>query len=260
MRRKSAFTLIELLVVVAIIAILMAVLMPSLAKARKQAKNVACLSNLKQMGSGWFMYASSFDGQLAPAVLPQNAQYGSPVWYSASWQYRYTDYLHRLSWINSASSQYTFAAPTSTAWFRTVLFCPAAALDPLVDNYYNYASYGANSFIGGWYVWNSGTSKLDVYSSAYYPTKYMRLKQTNIRKPATTMIFAENGFIPPSGTINAYYGNNPLPYLRAGARRHDGVANMVFADGHGEPWTIPSQDTAANKLINSFMYDNLNEE
>ncbi len=260
MQRKSAFTLIELLVVVAIIAILMAVLMPSLAKAKKQAKNVACLSNLKQMGNGWFMYAASFDGQIAPATLPQNAQYGSPVWYSANWQYRYTEYVHKLSWINSASSPYTYAPPTSTAWFRTVLFCPAAAQDPLVDNYYNYASYGANSFIGGWFVWDSSSSSLSVYSSTYYPTKYMRLKQTNIRKPATTMIFAENGFIPPTSTINAYYGSNPLPYMRVGGRRHDGSANIVYADGHAESWAIPTTDTAAYKVLNNFLYDNLNEE
>lgn len=260
MRKKSGFTLIELLVVIAIIALLMAVLMPSLAKARKQAKNVACLSNMKQMGTGAFMYVASFDGNLAPAVLPQNGQYASPVWYSANWQYRYTELLHRLNWINSAGSPYTYAPPTSDAWFRTVLFCPAAAKEPLVDNYYNYASYAANSFLGGWYVWDSASSSVLVYSSAYYPTKYMRTKMAAVRKPATTMLFAENGFIPPSATINAYYGNNPLPYLRAGARRHDGAANIVYADGHAEPWVVPTVDAAAYKVINNFLYDNYNEE
>jgi prepilin-type N-terminal cleavage/methylation domain-containing protein/prepilin-type processing-associated H-X9-DG protein len=61
--RQRGFTLIELLVVVAIIALLMAILMPSLHKARKQARAVACLSNLKQWGYIWFMYTDDSDGK-----------------------------------------------------------------------------------------------------------------------------------------------------------------------------------------------------
>ena len=53
---KRAFTLIELLVVIAVIALLMAILMPSLQRARKQARAVACLANLRQWGSIFLMY------------------------------------------------------------------------------------------------------------------------------------------------------------------------------------------------------------
>ena len=62
MKRKKAFTLIELLVVISIIALLMAVLMPALNRARAQAQATACMSNLRQWGVLFSMFAEDNNG------------------------------------------------------------------------------------------------------------------------------------------------------------------------------------------------------
>jgi len=63
MNRRAGFTLIELLVVIAIIAMLMAILLPSLERARKQARSAACQSNLRQWGLFLTMYADDNEGR-----------------------------------------------------------------------------------------------------------------------------------------------------------------------------------------------------
>lgn len=77
MRTRGAFTLLELLVVIALVALLLGVLAPALARARDAARGVRCLSNLRQMLTAWTMYANDYADRAMPLAYWRTQEVGS---------------------------------------------------------------------------------------------------------------------------------------------------------------------------------------
>jgi prepilin-type N-terminal cleavage/methylation domain-containing protein len=108
---RRGFTLIELLVVIAIIAILAAMLLPALAKAKQKALQTACLANLKQVGVGLAMYVDDNSGYFPPIKTYQNPK--DPT--SPSW-----------NWAKSLGSYLPQLGANATSKANRVFICPSA--------------------------------------------------------------------------------------------------------------------------------------
>jgi prepilin-type N-terminal cleavage/methylation domain-containing protein/prepilin-type processing-associated H-X9-DG protein len=140
----SGFTLIELLVVIAIIAILAAMLLPALAKAKERAMRVSCQSNLKQIGIAIIMYVGDNDDQLPPNRVNATLSDGNSVWYPnwmGSWSLNPANPIWTEGPFNLGSIYVTKIVADGK-----VLYCPSGAKSDGGYTYQFYAEVGPYPF------------------------------------------------------------------------------------------------------------------
>jgi prepilin-type N-terminal cleavage/methylation domain-containing protein/prepilin-type processing-associated H-X9-DG protein len=123
LKNKRAFTLIELLVVISIIAILAAMLLPALAAAKRKAQRISCASNLKQIGTGFRVWAGD-NGNLYPMAVPEST--GGAAGYVMS-------YMNLLR-VNYRPHM-PFAAMSNTLANPKLIWCPSDALRSAATNF-----------------------------------------------------------------------------------------------------------------------------
>ncbi|MBS3764516.1 MAG: DUF1559 domain-containing protein [Planctomycetes bacterium] len=178
MYKKVGFTLIELLVVIAIIAILAAMLMPALERARDAAMAVACKNNLKQIGLGNMMYVNDYGGFLPgpQCVDPATGEVvdGGSHWDGIRWP-------HVLSRYGISGGIFTCSAVDPDSIGRYDSMCPDL---PGFDNAPEYNTY----------TWNGASS--DIWNTAY--EGYYAPGQSHLNRP--------------TGYVQSETGMGPLPH------------------------------------------------
>lgn len=205
--RRTAFTLIELLVVVAIIVVLMAILLPSLNRAREQAKGVKCGAQMKQIGAGMYNYASENAGRLPPAVLKPSPADDRDYFLGALWTavgYQEKDW----NWQNNRIQHPGYGG---AAVRYNVFNCPVTVIlrgqTPTATGYYSPGgwSYGVN-------YTSTGTSR-SITLSGYSPLM---------------VVLMENS----SSYFNWSWPWIPTDGYTGGLLPHLGATNALFLDGH----------------------------
>jgi len=216
------FTLIELLVVIAIIAILAAILLPVLSKAKTKAQGVYCMGNQKQLTLAWVMYAEDNREQ-----LPPNANGGSKGGWVDGWEDfnpSNRDNTNTIYLTNAKIGPYTKNIGIYKCPADVYLCTENGAKMPRVR------SVSMNGFIeGGFY--NDPADR-----STWYPKWYCYNKMTDIRMPPPTKLWVFVDEHPDSindgWLITAV--EDPNNWTDLPASYHNGACGFGFADGHSE--------------------------
>jgi prepilin-type N-terminal cleavage/methylation domain-containing protein/prepilin-type processing-associated H-X9-DG protein len=232
--KRNAFTLIELLVVIAIIALLMSILMPSLNKARKQARAVACMSNLRQWSYIWHMYTEDSGGKFNTGESTGGAA-------ANDWPVVLLPYYKDRSALTMCPAATLLLAQggrfalRAWAWDRQGWTNIAGKETP------DRGSYGENE----WICYRTGAE--------YWRTL------TNIKRPDNVPLFFDCAYLdafpsatsPPPAQEGDYTGYNEWALICMD--RHTGHVNYLFADlsvrkvGLKELWTFKW-----NRQFNTF--------
>jgi prepilin-type N-terminal cleavage/methylation domain-containing protein/prepilin-type processing-associated H-X9-DG protein len=229
---RRAFTLIELLVVIAIIAILAAMLLPALNKAKSKAEGISCLNNEKQLALAWNMYSTD-NGRLINnpgGLVATRPDPGNPT----NWVYGW------LSWTTGSPDNantnmdmlFVSLFGPYTAKTPGVYKCPADKTPSAIGP--RNRSISMNGFVGGTDEGPNG-----AYGYADYR---MFLKESDMVRPgpAMTWVFLDEH---PDGINDGLFGMHmpaaaSWPSVAAWddvpASYHNGACGFSFADGHAE--------------------------